>query len=85
MDVAAAKYDGLKSDVFSAASSLFLMVMRCPPYRKAHAKDPFYKRLCAPDKKHFWNIFKGIPSTPEFKDIFEKMTTYNADERLSIN
>lgn len=41
------KYDSIKGDVFSAATTLFLMVMRCPPFRKAHPKDPYYKRLCA--------------------------------------
>lgn len=41
-----ANYDGLKGDIFSAATTLFMMVMRCPPFRKAHPKDPFYKRLC---------------------------------------
>lgn len=50
------------------------MVMRSPPFRKASIKDPFFKRLNNHDKKHFWNIFKGIPSSPEFKDLFEKAT-----------
>jgi len=48
------------------------MVMRCPPFRKANLKDPFYKRLCNNDKKSFWNIFKNIFATSEFKDLFEK-------------
>jgi serine/threonine protein kinase len=68
------KYDGIKADIFSAATTLFLMVMRSAPFRKAQVKDPFFKRLCAADKKPFWNIFKGIPSSQDFKDFFEKLS-----------
>jgi hypothetical protein len=53
----------MKADLFSLATTLFLMVMRSPPFRKAHHKDPYFKRLCASDRKAFWNIFKGIPSS----------------------
>ena len=64
----------MKADAFSAATTLFLIVMRSPPFRKAHSKDPYFKRLCATDRKHFWNIFKGIHTSTEFKDLFEKLT-----------
>ena len=76
----ALKYDGFKADIFSAATTLFLMVMRSPPFRKAHIKDPFFKRLCAVDKKAFWNIFKGIPCSQDFKDFFERMSRKNPEE-----
>ena len=74
----------MKADLFSSAATLFLMVMRCPPFRKAHHKDPFFKRLCNQDKKHFWNIFKGIPCSNEFKDIFEKLSRKEPEERLCM-
>ena len=77
-------YDGVAADIFSAAATLFLMVMRCAPFRKAHIKDPYYKRLANHDKKSFWNIFKGIPSSPEFKDLFEKTTRKEPHERLTL-
>lgn len=60
------------------------MVMRCPPFRKAHSKDPYFKRLCAADRKPFWNIFKGIVSSSDFKDLFERLTRRNPDERISL-
>ena len=47
-------------------------------------KDPYYKRLANNDKKSFWNIFKGVPSSPEFKDLFEKTTRKEPHERLTI-
>ena len=74
----------MKADLFSAAASLFIMVMRCSPFRKAHAKDPYFKRLSAADRKPFWGIFKNIPSSPEFKDFFEKLTKRDPEDRMSI-
>jgi hypothetical protein len=44
----------MKADLFSSATTLFLMVMRSPPFRRAHLKDPYFKRLCASDRKPFW-------------------------------
>jgi serine/threonine protein kinase len=77
-------YDPMKADLFSAATTLFLMVMRCPPFRKAHQKDPYFKRLCASDRKAFWNIFKSLPSSHEFKDLFESLTKRDPEERLTL-
>jgi serine/threonine protein kinase len=75
----------MKADVFSAATTLFLMVMRCPPFRKAIQKDPYFKRLCAADRKPFWQIFKGIQSSQEYKDLFERITRRDPEERLSLS
>lgn len=40
-------YNGAKADVFSAGVTLFLMLMKCPPFRSADIKDPYYRRLSA--------------------------------------
>ena len=32
----------------------------------------------------FWNIFKGIPCSNEFKDLFEKISRKEPEERLSM-
>ena len=74
----------MKADLFSAATALFMMVMRSPPFRKAHQKDPYFKRLCASDRKPFWNIFKTIPSSQEFKDLFERVTRREPEDRLTL-
>jgi 5'-AMP-activated protein kinase catalytic alpha subunit len=50
-------YDGAKADVFSAGVTLFLMLTKFPPFRSAHSKDPYFRRLSAQDKKAFWKIF----------------------------
>jgi serine/threonine protein kinase len=75
----------MKADLFSSATTLFLMVMRSPPFRRAHQKDPYFKRLCASDRKPFWNIFKSISSSAEFRDLFESATRRDPEERLGLN
>eukprot|EP00347_Sterkiella_histriomuscorum_P001022 403373639 len=77
-------YDPMKADLFSLATTLFIIVMRCSPFRKAHAKDPYFKRLCAVDRRPFWNIFKTIPCSPEFKDLFEQLTKRDPEERINL-
>ena len=44
-DIDIDSYDGFKADIFSAATTLFVMLMRSPPFRFAHTKDPYFKRL----------------------------------------
>ena len=51
------RYDGVKADIFAAAATLFFMTMKFQPFRRAHPKDPYYKRLAHKDKKWFWKIF----------------------------
>jgi hypothetical protein len=74
----------MMADLFSAATTLFMMVMQSPPFRRAHQKDPYFKRLCAPDRKPFWNIFKCIPVSHDFKDLFEGLTKRDPDERFGL-
>ena len=62
-----------KADIFSAGVTLFLMLTKCPPFRSAQIKDPYYRRLCSSDKRSFWKIFDGFGLDPNFKDLFEKL------------
>jgi serine/threonine protein kinase len=78
-------YNGAKADVFSAAVTLFLMLTKCPPFRAAHLKDPFYRRLCSSDKKAFWKIFNGMEIDEKAKDLFERMTERDPTIRASID
>jgi serine/threonine protein kinase len=74
----------MKADLFSSATTLFLMVMQSPPFRRAHQKDPYFKRLCGSDRKPFWNIFKSISSSADFRDLFEAATRRDPEERLGL-
>ena len=76
-------YDGIKADIFSAAITLFMLKMKLQPFRRAQVSDPYFKRLANKDKRNFWKIF-GEGVCPLFKDLFEKMTCTDPQQRLTI-
>lgn len=78
-------YDGAKADIFSAGVTLFLMLTKSPPFRGAHLKDPYYRRLTAHDKKAYWKIFGALEISDIFKDLFERMAERDPQARISIN
>lgn len=75
------KYDGVKADIFSAAATLFLLKMKFQPFRRAHPMDPYYKKLAFKGKKYFWKIYSKVQTSAIFKDIFEKMSGHNPEDR----
>lgn len=80
------QYDGAKADIFSSAVTLFLMLTKCPPFRSAQTKDPYYRRLCANDKRSFWKIFESTFTLDMyFKDLFEKMIERDPVSRICLD
>jgi len=77
-------YRGDKADLFSSTICLFVMVMGCSPFRAAVGCDPYFKLLARKDKSAYWAIYSDFSVSPEFKDLFEKLTERNAEKRLSI-
>lgn len=47
-------------------------------------KDPYFRRLSAPDKKAFWKIFSQMDISDLARDLFEKMTERDPKVRLNI-
>ena len=76
-------YDGVKADIFSAGVTLFLMLTKCPPFRSASSKDPYFRRLSSSDKKSYWKIFKGFDIDDCFRHLFESII--ERDPRLRLN
>lgn len=60
------------------------MLTKCSPFRSATPKDPYYRRLSAPDKKAFWKIFNGIEIDDPVKDLFERMTERDPELRVTL-
>jgi serine/threonine protein kinase len=60
------------------------MLTKCPPFRAAHSKDPYFRRLSSSDKKAFWKIFSGMEIDEKAKDLFEGMIERDANLRASI-
>lgn len=44
--------------------------------------DPYYKKLAFKGKKYFWKIYSRVTTSNSFKDIFEKMSGHNPEDRL---
>ena len=61
------------------------MLTKCPPFRSAHLKDPYFRRLSASDKKAFWKIFNSLDIEDNFKDLFESMTERDPSLRTNIS
>jgi serine/threonine protein kinase len=47
-------------------------------------KDPYFRRLSATDKKAFWKIFASLDIDDRFRDLFERMTERDPNNRASI-
>lgn len=78
-------YDGAKADIFSAGVTLFLMLAKCPPFRAAQIKDPYFRRLSASDKKAFWKIFNQMDISDMARDLFEKMAERDPKQRINLS
>ena len=84
------KYNVIAVDLFATAIILFIMVSGTPPFNQATKDEFYYKFLYYKKYDLFWKYHtKGKPSgenffSPEFKDLIQKMLSYNFEERLTI-
>jgi len=84
-------YDGERVDVFALGVTMFIMMTRNPPFGAANRlNDRLYNLISTDNLAAFWRIHGGqLPEgeeyfSAEFRDLFEKMTRYNPEERLTI-
>ncbi len=78
-------YSGEKADIFAAGACLFVMIVGYPPFREASTRDQYFKRLTKKDKTDYWNIYKLIHVSPEFKDLFERICEKSPGKRLGLH
>lgn len=82
------EYNGIKSDVWSAAIVLFIMLFRFPPFTVAKSTDRFYDHLIKSDQSDFWkkyDKFLDKPISQEAKDVCYDMLNPNPNKRQSLN
>lgn len=82
-------YSGSSVDLYAAGIVLFTLLTRRVPFTKAHPSDPHYYSLVT-NPENFWashaeaedgeNIYSD-----EFKDLFEKMMSFNPALRPNID
>lgn len=73
-------YDGFANDIFSCGMVLFMMVTRSPPFKFASLGQSHFYNLQR-KKEIFWKYFGQV--SEEFKDLIEKMLTYE-EQRINL-
>ena len=81
-------YNGQSIDLFAAGIILFTLLTRRVPFGKAHPSDPHYYYLVT-EPKAFWESHAEAEDgqdiySDEFKDLFEKMMSFDAKLRPSL-
>lgn len=85
-------YDAAKADIFALGVILFALVLEKLPFEMATEENKLYKLIIDKRYDDFWNfhyqingIFQENTSKIEqFKDLFQRMISFNAEERPSI-
>lgn len=78
------KYNASDADLFGAAVTLFNLVTRHTPFKKASGDDAIYRYVINGDMEAFWNAHSGENVSDSFKDLFQRMIDPNPCNRLSI-
>lgn len=80
-------YDGIKSDLFSLAIVLFVLIYARPPFAFAKQFDLHYQYIAGKKYDTFWKITKvknKCDITIELKDLFNKLFACNPQERIDF-
>jgi len=78
------KYDGKKTDIFSAGVILFVMVLGIFPFKEAKKSEYFYKLILEEKYTKYWKKVCGENLSDDFKDLIIKIFNFDGKERPSI-
>ena len=78
-------YDGIKNDIFSLGVLLFVITIGAFPFNSANYSDEKYKFIIKGRFKKFWDYFKNVKISDEFKDLINKLISLNPSKRLSTD
>ena len=82
-------YDGKNVDIFCLGEALMILVTGIPGFEIATKNNQYYQKICRKNISLYWKIIEpqiksnGIILSPEFKDLYIKMVTYNPGSRPS--
>ena len=74
-------YDGKKADIFSLGAALIILVTGLLGFNKATKDDMYYKKIKERDIEKYWEILNRNRLSPEFKDLYIKMVSYEPNSR----
>lgn len=78
-------YDGKKVDIWAAGVVLFIMKTGFPPYQVPSRSDWWWNKLMHKKYDRFWMAHeRSATVSKEFKDLINKMFSYNPDDRISM-
>jgi len=78
-------YDGKKVDIFSAGVILFILTQGIFPFQAAKKEDHYYRMIIKGDKAGYFKATGGQNLSPEFKDLFFRMCSYDPKKRISAS
>jgi serine/threonine protein kinase len=78
------QYKAQEADLFAAGIILFVMITQHSPFTQADPTDRYYKLISQGRWEQFWNIYGQDTISDTFKDLFQKMMSYNPKDRLSL-
>ena len=81
-------YDGVKTDIFSIGVILFSLMTKKYGFFKADDKDLLYEKIKNKQYEEYWDLLENSHDiknlSPQFKNLFLKMVSYNPEERPTI-
>jgi len=79
-------YDGFKADIFSLGVLLLALVTSHFFFKLAIIRDPLYRYIIVKHYKKFWELVSGQINgiSEELKNLFNKMISFNPEERPTI-
>jgi calcium-dependent protein kinase len=71
-------------DIFSTGVILFILVQGIFPFKEARVEEMFYSLLKGEKYSEYWDKVGGKSLSNEFKDLMQKMFSYDPSKRPTI-